>query len=104
MKGFPKYFNTKQDYINCLSLYPSETKQALRALMNNRYKWVQDGELAKESDGITDDDHYVVKTNKEEHDGKEGEEVIYQMKRVEDKDSKFFKLGFTVAEVKKLVS
>ena len=66
MKGFPKYFNTKQDYINCLSLFPSETKQALRALMNNRYKWIQDGELEKESDGINDDDHYVVKTNKED--------------------------------------
>lgn len=104
MRGLPNYFNSKEDYMNCLKLYPEETKQALRALMNNRYKWVIDKKLNNESEGITDENHYVnvaTEHNHEDH-GKENK-VIYQMKRVEDDHSKFFELGFTVAEVNKLI-
>lgn len=101
MKGMPVYFNTKEDYINCLKLYPEETKQALRMLMSGRFTWVRDKKLNNESEGLNDEEHYVLVTSEGEH-GKE-EKVIYQMKRVEDKHSKFFDLGFTVAEVNKLI-
>ena len=33
MRGFPKYLNTKQDYLNCLTDYPKETKAALQELL-----------------------------------------------------------------------
>ena len=103
MRGIPRYFNTKEDYINCLSLYPEETKTALRMLMNARYMWKFQKELASEEEGITDENHYIQKTSGKNDKG-EDEEVIVQMERVLDEHSKFFELGFTVQEAEQLLA
>lgn len=103
MRGIPRYFNTKEDYMNCLSLYPEETKVALRMLLNGRFTWKVQKELKSEADGVKDDNHYFYTTTQKNEKG-EDEEVIYQMEKVEDKNSKFFELGFTVKEVEKILA
>lgn len=110
MRGIPKYFNTKEDYINCLSLYPEETKSALRTLLNGRFMWQEAGVLASKEDGVEDDTHYVVERQKtcEHEEGEEStcenETEFVQMEQVVDKNSKFFALGFTVKEAEKLLA
>lgn len=43
MKGFPKVIKTKKDVLNLLSIFPSETKEFVRKLMDERKAWI-DGE------------------------------------------------------------
>ena len=92
MRGFPKFLNTKQDYLNCMTEFPQETKKSLQALLDGRFSWFDTAVI--EIDGVTDDTHRVVNTN---------DEKIQQELR-EDPNARIFKLGFTVAEVEELLN
>lgn len=92
MRGFPKYLNTKQDYLNCLKDYPQETKVKLQDLLDTRFVW-QDTAII-EIGGIMDETHRVIDTE-------DGEKI--QQEYVEDERAELFRLGFTVKEVEELV-
>lgn len=89
MKGIPKFFNTKQDYLNCLTDYESETKENLKKLLDSRFSWFDTSVLSDSTKGLNDDTHRVV-----------GD---MQQELKEDPNARIFKLGFTVAEVEELI-
>lgn len=93
MKGFPKVLNSKQDYFNCLPAYPNETKEALKALLDNRFSWFDVAVLADGVSGITDSTHRVI-----------GDSEKIQQELREDENALIFKLGFTVQEVEGLLN
>lgn len=92
MRGFPKFLNTKQDYLNCMTEFPQETKKSLQTLLDGCFSWFDTAVI--ETDGVTDDTHRVVNTD---------DEKIQQELR-EDPNARIFKLGFTVAEVEELLN
>lgn len=93
MRGFPKHLNTKQDYLNCLTEFPQETKAELQRLLDNRFAWVDTVVLDDEEAGITDSTHQVVDTDNNR----------VQRELVEDSHCELFRLGFTVAEIQELL-
>ena len=93
MRDFPKWLNTKQDYINCLNLYPDETKKSLQVLIDSRFTWFQTAILADNEQGITDETHKIVES--------ENERSQYELQ--EDSNARIFQLGFTVPEVQALI-
>lgn len=40
MRGFPKWFNVKQDVLNALAEYPEETKAFLQKCLDERFSWL----------------------------------------------------------------
>lgn len=94
MRGFPKHLNSKQDYLNCLADFPTETKAALRQLLDNRFAWFDTAILDENQEGVSDETHRVV-TN----DGIRMQQVLK-----EDTTSILFRLGFTVAEAEGLAN
>ncbi len=93
MRDFPKWLNTKQDYLNCLNLYPDETKKSLQVLLDSRFNWFQTAILADNEQGITDETHKIVEF--------ENERSQYEL--LEDSNARIFQLGFTVEEVQALI-
>lgn len=99
MKGFPKFINSKQDVLNLLPDYPAETKSFLQGLLDSKDNWFYVADVA-ENEGINNDTHKVV-----ENKSTNSEEVTYaQYELKEDENAYIFKLGFTVDEVKELIS
>ena len=94
MQGFPKYLNTKQDYLNCLQDFPEDTKKELQNLIDSRYSWTITKVLAENDTGVIDNTHKVIENN--------GEKLQYEY--VEDNNAKIFKLDFTVSEVEGLIN
>lgn len=94
MIGMPKVFNTKSDYLNCLNIYPEETKVELQRLLDDRFYWKNEGKISKESIPIVDDTHKVMPDD-------DGD--LNQLSFVEDENAKIFRLGFTVEEVTELI-
>ena len=99
MNGFPSVLSTKKDYLNCLKLYPEETKAKLRSLLADRFYWVETKKLSKKEQGIEDEDHRIGVCI----DG-DGKETYFQLERREDKRARLFRLRFTVAEVEALIA
>lgn len=85
--------NTKQDYLNYLTIQPEETKKAIQLLLNTRFIWQTTAILAADETGLTDDTHRVI--------GEEPERM--QQELVEDANAKIFRIDFTVAEVKEIL-
>ena len=94
MQGFPKYLNTKHDYLNCLQDFPEDTKKELQNLIDSRYSWTITKVLAENDTGVTDNTHKVIENN--------GEKLQYEY--VEDNNAKIFKLDFTVDDVEGLIN
>lgn len=92
MRGYPKHLNSKQDYLNCLGIFPEETKKDLQRLLNDRFVWT-DTEVLEDATGITDDTHRVIDT----------EDVRIQQELREDEHAEIYRLGFTVEEVEELL-
>ena len=67
MKGFPKTFNTKQDVLNCIDVFPEKTKAFLRNALAGYKDWVCTGIFENESDCIKNDTHDY---SSQEYDGK----------------------------------
>jgi hypothetical protein len=120
MKGFPEYFNIKQDVFNTLTEYPIETKAYLQKLLDERFNWLptktQKQEFtisgkalsfnsAKKLDkgeiAVIDETHREVKIEDDRT-----KEVIerYQEEYKEDPNCKLFRLGFTVKEVEGILN
>lgn len=85
--------NTKQDYLNYLTVQPEATKKELQLLLDTRYAWQTTGILAASEAGVTDDTHRVI--------GEEPERM--QQVLIEDENAKIFRIGFTVAEIKEIL-
>lgn len=100
MHGFPKYFSTKQDVLNCIEEFPKKTKQFLQELLDTKDVWLMQYKLADGEIGLEDETHKVV-TN----DDPETKELVerYQYALQEDPNGTIFRLGFTVQEVQELV-
>ncbi len=103
MRGFPQTLATKQDYMNCLTMYPEETRGALRRLMADRFNWEFVKELSDKKKGKEDETHRIIEQTRK--DEETGEDVIYfvQLEKKEDKNARLFQLGFTVKEVESLL-
>lgn len=104
MRGIPKCFATKQDYLNCLELFPEKTKVELKRLLAERFYWKKTKELNSVDDGVSDETHCV--TEEKATDEKTGEDTMRysQLEWCENPNAAMFRLGFTVKELKKLVS
>lgn len=85
--------NTKQDYLNFLTVQPEATKKELQLLLKTRFVWKITGILAANAAGVIDDTHRVT--------GEEPERL--QQELVEDENAKIFRIGFTVAEVEEIL-
>lgn len=104
MKGAPSVYATKQDYYNAAEGYPAEAAAALKTLMDGRYIWREEQELASRDEGIEDALHHIQETEREEQPGGERKTVLLQMARVEDQNSAFFRMGWTVAEAMNFIA
>lgn len=66
MKGFPKVFNTKQDVMNCLPMFPEKTKAFLQNSLNGYRDWVATGSFKTEAECVKDETHdYIVQESEE---------------------------------------
>ncbi len=91
MRGLPKFFNTKQDLLNCLAdeNLKEAAKLKLKQMLENRFNWF-DVELLGDKTGINDENHRVI-------DG-------MQQELREDKTTSLFRLGFTVEEAEEIIN
>ena len=97
MRGKPKHLNSKQDYINFVSMWPAEGKQKLQSLLDEKIYWVNTGKI--DDDGITNETHKVSVLKDDEDNITER----YQLEWKENPRAKIFRLGFTAEEVEKLI-
>ncbi len=104
MRGCPRTFATKQDYLNGIETYPEETKAALRRLIAGRFEFVPTGELAEGEEGIEDENHQIVTST--ETDPKTGEQLTkrIQLEKRESENARLFRLGFSLKEAQDLVA
>ena len=100
MKNFPKFLNSKQDFLNVIKVfgYTAKVKRAYQGLLNTAKKYEFDKKLTAESDRNGPPPEYKVMTQEEE-----GTETIVQYKLVDNPNGKIFKLGFTVEEVQEVI-
>lgn len=106
MRGAPKWFNTKQDVMNCLSSNNAEqiaaAKKFLQAILDNRFthevvREVLDTESIESI--VLEDGQWVVETQDEENPN-----VTHLiLHSIEDPNCRLFRLGFTVEEVQTLL-
>lgn len=96
MQGFPKYLNSKADYLYIRDNFPKDKWQPFfQSLLDDHIQWFNTGEIAGE--GVTDDTHKVVANEMN------GETHKYQYELKEDVNCVLYRLGFTVEEVEKLL-
>ena len=92
MRGFPKHFNTKDDVLNTLQLFPEDTKAYIQTLLDTRKLWVQ---VEYTAPGVEDETHYV-RTDEAGN--------VYQMEYRDDPNGDIPRLGFTVEELEGIVN
>jgi hypothetical protein len=100
MRGFPKFFNTKQDVLNVIEEYPTETKAFVQRLLDERKDWITTKKLETGEEGTTDATHRIQELKDDRT-----QEVIerYQEEYKDDPNCKLFRLGFTVEEAQALI-
>ena len=86
--------NTKQDYLNYLTINPQKAKEELQQLLDLRFTWANVQVLLSKDGVIEDETHRII-----ENDG----EYLYQ-KSIEDVNGKLFRIGFSVEEVEDLIN
>lgn len=92
MNGFPKFFNTKQDILNALELFPERTKAYIQNLLDTRKKWVQTEYVAP---GVEDETHHVWTDDSGN---------VYQNEYMDDPNGDIPRLGFTVEELEAMIN
>ena len=101
MRGFPKYpdITTRKDVENLLPLFPNETREFLKELALDAYKWETDDTIINPENGIEDDMHQLIPVQ-------EGGKIIgyKQQTLVEDENSRLHRLGYTLGKVTELVN
>lgn len=103
MRGFPQSLATKQDYMNCLPMFPEETKRSLRCLLADRFNWEITKELSDKSKGKEDDIHRILEQVRKNEKTGEQETYFLQLEKKEDKNARMYQLGFTVKEIESLI-
>lgn len=101
MVGFPKWLNTKEDFLYIREHFPREQwEPVFQALLDERMAWLNVGRLKNEADGIADKAHKVFIVGGEE----DGTPVqYYQYEYKEDENCRLFRLGFKADEVQQLL-
>ena len=99
MRDFPKWLNTKQDYLNCLEAFPEKTKQVLQELLTSRFCWFPIRELSEGEAGAESDTYKVIENKDEET--QTIKRIQYELK--EDENARLFLLGFTVDEINEII-
>lgn len=105
MRGFPKRLATKQDVINCMGLFPQQTAQTLRQLLESRFVWQHTAELSDTDEGVTDETHCVRVedvTDTDKDGNPSSRKVRYQCERVESPKAELFRIGLTVEEAERM--
>lgn len=98
MIGYPKYLNTKEDYLYVKENFPREDWEAdFQLLLDTRMAWLSVGRLETPDAGITDETHKIVTVG--DTDMSMGPVQYYQYKYREDPNCTLLRLGFTVSEV-----
>lgn len=100
MIGYPKMLNTKEDYLYVKENFPkSEWLQDFKDLLDTRYDWFYESDLADGDEGVTDDTHKVVEI-------KEGDESTKRAQYVlkENPTCRMNQLGFTEEEIKEAIN
>lgn len=103
MRGFPMSFATKQDYVNCLQIYPEQTKAELKRLYADRFTWKKGKKLEGKDKGVEDSKHLILREEITDEKTGEKSEVYYQAELIEDSNARYLQLGFTAEEIKKLL-
>lgn len=101
MVGFPKQFNSREDYDNVVEDfgYIPDIKRVYQGLLNTAKHYVFDRELSPNEDPDGPEPNFIVI-----EEGQEDETIKRtQSKLVENPDGKIFKLGFTVDEVQEVI-
>lgn len=100
MKGFPKFFNVKQDVLNVIEEYPVEAKAFLQRCLDERIAWITTKKLESGEEGVIDATHRIQEIKDDRT-----QEVTerYQEEYKDDPGCKLFRLGFTVIEAQGLV-
>ena len=101
MIGFPndKVYLSKQDFYNLLEEYPDEIKIRLGKLIDSRFIWVIDREIKEGEEYLENETHKLIQTSvdDEENEGKQ-RDAFMQMILVEDTNSEFYRVGWTLEE------
>ncbi len=124
MRGFPKIFCTKQDYLNVLAdpELAEEGKARLRGLADDRFIWADSGKVFTPAEipaGATEDEeNEIIAANAErraELDNGETSRLINTaeqdepekwsiFEKVEDTNAEVFRIGFTLDEINELTA
>lgn len=97
MKGFPKIFNTKQDVLNCLPMFPEKTKAFLQNSLNGYRDWVATGSFETEAECVKDETHdYIVQESEEDN-------VYIQKEYMIVPGNIIDRLGFTEEEINNIL-
>ena len=99
MRGFPRFFETRQDFLNCIQEWPDETRAELRSLWQDRFSWGDERELEDGEEGVEDGTHRVVARPSPDGDGV----ARVQQELAVDSRARVYRMGFTDAEVRRLL-
>lgn len=100
MRGLPKHLNTKFDYYFIKDNNFSEWKEAWQTLLDGRFIWTREQDLASKEEGIDDETHRVMNYAMEP----DAEPIWVQESLQESETTKLFRLGFTVEEVEQALA
>ena len=96
MHGYPKWLNTKEDYIYVSEHFPREKWMPdWQALLDDLYQWMYVADLASREEGIEDATHRIETI---EHD--DGTVSYEQWAYKKDEFARLYQLGFTEDEVR----
>ena len=101
MRGSPKVYGTVQDFQNVAESFPEAAANALQDLMDGRFVWKQGRVLDSREDGVEDATHKVVLTSTDMD--QDAPQQLVQMELVEDENSTFFRMGWTVPDAEAFI-
>lgn len=99
MRGYPKFLNTKEDYLFVKANFGKELwSKDWQYLLDTMRDWITIGEVESPEAGVTDETHRVVDGRQGE--GEEAKTVYYQQELQVIPTCKLLALGFTEEEVR----
>ncbi len=124
MRGFPKIFCTKQDYLNVLAdpELAEEGKARLRSLADDRFIWADSGKVFTPAevpaDATEDEENETIAANAADrakldngetsrliNTAEQGEPEKWSIfEKIEDANAEVFRLGFTIDEINELTA
>jgi hypothetical protein len=106
MRGVSKLLATEQDILNNIGIDKAETRILLEQLLEGRFVWSKQGDLADGDTGATDDTHKVVEEVLDSMDymNPDAEKKLVQYVYQEDVNAPIFKMGLTVQKVEEYIA